>query len=183
MKLKHFFHAGVLQSAISAGLFLFTTDALAATKSLNVNTPTQEEIIQYINSHEKSEHLTYSEEPDAVNAPYSAGALSAQSQQEGLDTLNEVRYIAGIASDVTANDTYISQAQAGALINYVNNDLNHTPSQPTGMSDALYNLGYLGTSQGNIAWASWERTLDQTLIHGWMAIFTIINPAMDRVTV
>ena len=169
IKLKHFFRAGILLSAFSAGLFLSAADASAATKSLNVSTPTQEEIIQYINSHEKSEHLTYAQEPDTTNPPYSAGALSAQSQQEGLNALNEVRYIAGIASDVTTNASYISQAQAGALVDYVNNQLSHTPAQPDGMDDALYNLGYQGTSQGNISWASYERTLDQMLIHGWMA--------------
>ena len=161
---------GVLLSVLVAGLWIGTGEANAAAKALNVETHTKDEIIAYIQSHTGAleDTITYGQEP-VTTAPYSAGKLSDATQQYGLAALNEVRYIAGIYHEVTADDTYVSQAQAGALINYVNRQLSHTPSQPEGMSDDMYQLGYLGTSRGNIVWSSGMMPLGKAVIHSWMA--------------
>lgn len=182
---------GILLSALLLGPLFCQHRALAAARDLNVETHTQEEIIEYVESHEKSGSLTYTQDP-ATTAPYSAGALSAKTQQDALDTLNEVRYIAGLSYDVTTDATYISQAQTGALVNYANDKLSHFPSQPEGMDKAMYDLGCIGTEKGNISWSSELQTLEEAILNGWMAdqqpgnIATVghrrwcLNPAMGK---
>ena len=143
----------------------------AATRNLNVSSPTQEEIIQYIQTHTAQSEcpLSYSVEP-TLTAPYSAGILSAATLQLGLDSLNEVRYIAGLNSNVTLDDEYNELCQAGTLLNAVNGELTHYPTQPNDMDDSLFDLGYEGASHSNIGEDfNLDRTLKHTMIHGWMA--------------
>lgn len=87
-----------------------------------------------------------------ITSPYKMGKISDKTQNEALNALNFCRYIAGLPADVQLKDEYIEKAQAGSLVNAANNVLSHTPVKPTGMSDALYNLGYAGTSHSNIAY-------------------------------
>lgn len=167
---KGVFFAAVTALVVLAGVWTSAGEVSAAERSLNVETHTKEEIIAYVQSHTGAmeDTITYSQEP-VTTAPYSAGILSGATQQYALAALNEVRYIAGIYHEVTADDTYVAQAQTGALINYVNQKMSHTPTQPEGMSDEMYQLGYLGTSRGNIVWSSGMLTLGRSVIHSWMA--------------
>lgn len=167
---KGVFFAAVTALVVLAGVWTSAGEVSAAERSLNVETHTKEEIIAYVQSHTGAmeDTITYSQEP-VTTAPYSAGILSDATQQYALAALNEVRYIAGIYHEVTADDTYVAQAQTGALINYVNQKMSHTPTQPEGMSDEMYQLGYLGTSRGNIVWSSGMLTLGRSVIHSWMA--------------
>lgn len=156
----------------------------AASTGVNVAKRSKEEIKAYIKAHptnisQRANPVSYEKGPQTT-APYSAGKLSASTKQSALNTLNTIRYIAGLNDNVTINDSYEEKAQAAALVNYVNNDLSHYPTQPSGMSDALYELGREGASSSNIAWASWSNvSLDWTLMHSWMADSDIGN--MTRV--
>ncbi|MCM1158273.1 MAG: leucine-rich repeat protein [Bacteroidales bacterium] len=163
--------AGFMMSIILAGGLFPAGSVRAASRSLNVETHTKEEIIQYIQSHTGAgnDALIYSQNP-VTTAPYSAGALSDATQQQALAALNEMRYIAGIYHGVTADSGYISRAQTGALINYVNNKMSHSPEQPAGMSDEMYQLGCEGTGRGNIIVTSASTlSLSKSVIHSWMA--------------
>lgn len=133
---------------------------------------TPQEIMDYLNELGDavygSYEMTFDEEP-STSAPYAPGKLSLETQQHAIDTLNAIRYIAGIPADVTYNESYAERAQAGMLVNYVLGELAHEPSKPADMDDALYQLGFSGTSSSNIAWASWSgRSLSETLIYSWM---------------
>lgn len=172
-KYKKLFRAGIVLTVLLVNtLVQGNSSVLAAERSLNVKTPTQKEIVEYIKNHiDGQENVlpTYAEKP-VLTSPYSAGKLSDDTQDNAIEVLNTIRYIAGLYSGVTADDTYISQVQAGALVNYVNGKLQHDPAQPAGMSDELYKLGYTGTSSGNIIWSSGQNlSLGSSIIHSWMA--------------
>ncbi|MCR5690576.1 MAG: hypothetical protein K6G71_10055, partial [Clostridiales bacterium] len=101
-----------------------------------------------------------------LEAPYSPGTLSAEALQAALNAVNQLRFTAGVSSDVTLDNGYNEQCQAGALINAVNGSMSHHPSQPEGMRDELYDLGYLGTSSSNIAWG--YSSLVSAVNTGWI---------------
>ena len=67
--------------------------------------------------------------------------------------LNQVRYIAGISDNVELSDEYNTFCQAGALSNYVNNELSHFPEQPDGMPGDMYELAEKVAGSSNISWA------------------------------
>ena len=123
----------------------------AEVSGLDADVHSQSEIRQFVR-----EHLapvianTYEEEP-STTVPYSPGVLSDESTEAGFNALNQARYIAGIPADVEYDAGYTAKAQAGALVNAVNNKLDHYPDQPADMSDELFDLGYSGTSSSNLA--------------------------------
>lgn len=147
---------------------------------ISVATHSKEEIRTYLQEHpvnlrQFGNPVTYEQEP-VVSAPYSPGELSAESKEKALNALNAIRYIAGIPDDVILDEKYAEKVQAGALINYVNGKMSHTPEQPADMSKELYDLGYSGTSSSNIAWASWDvRLLNlRWFTVGWQMIMPVI---------
>ena len=161
-------------AVLLAGMMLAASYALAADEEGWNGTwqRTPQEIMDYLNELGDavygSYEMTFDEEP-STSVPYAPGKLSLETQQHALDTLNAIRYIAGIPADVTYNESYAERAQAGMLVNYVLDELAHEPSKPADMDDALYQLGFSGTSSSNIAWASWSgRSLSETLIYSWM---------------
>jgi len=89
-------------------------------------------------------------ETPSVTQPYSSGAVREDILLGGLARLNSARWIAGLPHHVTLDDTYIQYCQDGSLVNAANNVMSHTPSQPAGMSYALYRSGYTGTSSSNL---------------------------------
>lgn len=141
---------------------------------ISVVSHSKEEIRTYLKQHPVNltkfgNSVIYEQEP-VTTAPYSPGKLSAQTNEKALTALNAIRYIAGIPDDVALDETYEAKVQAGALINYVNGKMSHTPAQPSDMPKELYDLGYSGTSSSNIAWASWNSvSFEYTLVHSWMA--------------
>lgn len=108
---------------------------------------------------------TYSDNPSTKN-PYKAGHLSDESLHNALNLLNFIRYVAGIPADVTLNEDYIELAQAGALVNCVNNELSHTPKQPSGFPDELYEKAKKGCGSSNIAYN--YGNMARSLLNGWM---------------
>ena len=137
--------------------------------SLNVAYHSQAEISARIKSDGVSldDPLHYIVEPQSV-PPYNAGTLAPDTLNNAMKMMNQIRYIAGLSDNVTLNEEYNRKAQAAALVNLANRSLSHYPSRPAGMDDALYNLGYSGSSSSNIAMASWNCSLNWTIVRSWM---------------
>lgn len=146
---------------------LLALPASAAT-GVNVTVHSQDEILSFLSSHPSSpdEPITYEVEP-VLTAPYEAGKLSESTQTSAINMINQMRYIAGVSSNITLDEGYNEKCQAGSLVNAVNNDLSHTPEKPADMSDELYSLGYSGTNSSNIA--SGYTGLSRAVVYGWMA--------------
>lgn len=143
--------------------------ATAATTGITgVETHTKDEILTMYNimNLAQSVPISYDVTPDTTNLTHS-GALSDETLTNALDTLNFVRYIAGLSYDVTLSDEYIQYCQDGALVNSTNSSLDHYPAQPSGMDDTLFQSGYYGASKSNIS--SGYSTLSANIINGWMA--------------
>lgn len=189
MKLKEKVISGTLCVSLSAALlsgmpFNISNDSMKAkaesavsadngyeeATGVNVQYHTQDEIRNYAKASNVTleDALSFSEEP-VIEKPYSPGKLSDETLQSAIKMLNQVRYIAGISDNVTLSDEYNSLVQAGALANYINNQLSHFPEKPEGMPDNMYELAKQGASSSNIAWASWKNcSLNSTIISSWM---------------
>ena len=139
------------------------------TVGISVNTPSQSEIIQFIRNHPTyigtNTKVTYDEVP-SVRAPYSAGKVNQKFLTEGLNGLNNVRFIAGIPADVALEPDFTELCQAGSVVNAGNNRISHTPSKPAGMSDELYNEGCQGTGRSNLAQGF--ALLSSSIVFGYM---------------
>lgn len=100
-----------------------------------------------------------------LTAPYDEpGDMNAATKQGALSLLNDIRYVAGLDANVELDSTLGKQAQAGAYVDAVLGELTHMPSQPAGMPDSVYRLGYQGTTSSNIAWN--YGTLNRAVL-GW----------------
>lgn len=86
----------------------------------------------------------------SLQQPYSSGALSEEALLLALERLNESRRIAGLPG-VKLNEKANQYCQDAALINMLNWTLSHYPSRPSGVDDALYQSGYTGASNSNLA--------------------------------
>lgn len=91
----------------------------------------------------------YEQQPNL--ATYQSGTLSAAFVRDGLNTLNFVRFVAGLPDDVNIDAALQTQAQSGALLLAHLGRLNHTPARPDNYPNALYQLGYRATSSSNLA--------------------------------
>ncbi len=164
-----------------AGLVLAVALAIpsqAATTGINnVEYHTADEILTMYHLMGLDETVTasYAVEPD-LSGLTTSGTLSAETQQNALDTLNFVRYIAGLSYDVTIRDTYAQYAQDGALVlAALGQGLSHTPTCPDGMDASIYKSGYTGTNHGNISAGYYN--LATNIVHGWMADYSESNRA------
>ena len=102
----------------------------------------------------RSDESPYAERPDPEN--FTLGSLTEAAQADALALTNFIRSLAGLAP-VSLDPLYNLRAQAGALVLAANDALTHTPEQPAGMEDGLFEVGYAGTSMGNIAKFNWMR--------------------------
>ena len=144
------------------------TATLAAASGLGVESHTQEEIIKHIKDSGAliTDDTVYKTNYSAEQ-PYSAGALDESTLNSGIAMLNNIRYIAGLNYDVTLDEEFNKECQAGALIGKIYEAIDHHPKQPSGMSDDLYQLAYKGCSESNIAWGF--STLNKCIVFGWMS--------------
>lgn len=97
----------------------------------------------------------YATAPSTV-APFAAGTLRPEFLDDGLRAVNFMRYLAGLPDDVALSADYTARNQAGSVINAANGVLDHSPTQPAGMSDSFHALGTSGTSSSNLAWGPTE---------------------------
>ena len=169
--------------AIFSVLFLALSTGLswAAPASSALEGPSQEDIVLYAQEH-PTDLVSYSADGIPLNGytigyrirpqmsqPYAAGVLSDEELTCALNTVKTIRYIAGLSDDIYLSDEYNSLAQASSLVNYVNDELSHTPAAPSGMDKSLADKGIEGSKKSNIAWTSWQNnTLKWTIISGWM---------------
>ena len=114
---------------------------------MNVSKPSQNDISWYISSHPYSNSDVYSLAPSFME-PFREGTLSVQSQTNSLNLLNTYRYIAGIHTNVSINDTYSSHAAKGALILRMNGAMSRDPARPTVLSDPKYDQLYADGKDG-----------------------------------
>ena len=134
---------------------------------VNVAYHTEDEIREFVKNHpaDFTSPVEYEEEP-LGKAPYSLGRLKYKTLQSALNTINQIRYIAGLSSDVILNDDYVKQAQGASVVNSVNDVLTHYPAKPVGMSDEVYRIGAEGASHSNIAMG--YNNIDTSLVYGYM---------------
>lgn len=147
-----------------------TSELIQTATGIQVTYHTPEEIRSYVeeNGATVEDSLTFEVNPNTT-VPYAAGSLSKTTQDAALHMLNQIRYIAGVPDNVTISDDMNQKCQAAALLNYVNDELSHTPEQPVDMEDSLYALGKSGAGSSNIAWSSQkEYSLNQFLVSSWM---------------
>ena len=114
-------------------------------KGIKVQYHTQQEITTYIKKKgiDINQGVEYKKQP-SITSPYKAGTLTDKTLNEALETLNAMRYIAGIDDTVTLDNAYNEKTQAAALTNAANHTLSHYPSHPSSMSKSLYELGAEG---------------------------------------
>lgn len=182
MNIKKLFVSTVLACSMTASI-LFTNMGISnntivyadekntSKEPINVAKRSIADIKQYIKNHPAnlSDSVTYSETPNA-ESPYNIGKLSNETLQSGINTLNHIRYIAGL-SDITLNDTYNEKGQAASVVIAADTTsiLSHYPKKPSDMSDAIYQLGANGAMSSNIAWGSrYNYTLNDCIVNGWM---------------
>ena len=136
---------------------------------VNVAYRTQEEIRAYAKEHpyEIYDNGNIMEEEASYEAPYNnPGKPTSSFIQDGLNAINQVRYVAGLG-EVVLDNTYTKLAQMGSYLNALNYPgLSHTPNKPDGMDEEAYQLGYQGASNSNLGVGYY--TLAQTVIDGWM---------------
>ena len=165
--------------AVVALVLVFTSTCvtvLAADKyttvTLGVTARSQDDIKSFLGAHPTSAAVSYSKNP-VTEGSYDAGFLSAQTQNAAVNTLNNIRYIAGLNADVTLNDSYSTSAGAASLVNALNGSVSHQPSRPSQLTgsnyDGLYDQGYTGSSSCNLAgYKASAPTLSETLLKDWL---------------
>lgn len=156
----------------------FFSEYLLSDGMIGVNFPTQAEIkTMWKKLSPKSKADKFSTKPKNKK-PYKKGQVAGSTLKNGLNTLNFIRYVAGVSSDVNINSSYQSLAQAAAVVNYNDstNWISHYPAKPKGMSTSLYQQGAEGASQSNLA-AGYSNLYDAIL--GWMSDSDSSN--VDRV--
>lgn len=159
----------LFSAVISLTLLLSLTTTSMATEGITgVETHTKDEILTMYNIMNLAEYVpvSYDVTPDTTDLTTS-GELSDATLQNALDTLNFVRYIAGLNYDVTLLEKYNQYCQDGSLVMYANRTMTHTPTQPDGMSYELYRSGYTGTSSSNIAMG--YTNFSKAITNAWMA--------------
>lgn len=148
---------------------------------------TADEIREFLEQEksDKTDSVTYDMAP-VTEAPYSAGALSDATLGSATAMLRQIRFIAGLPCDVAVNDDYSHLSQSAALLNYLNNAVGSDPSQPSGMSDELFQQGCEGTASSCTAYTDDPaQTLNAALLDTWMAANDsrkrILNPSLEQV--
>ncbi len=91
----------------------------------------------------------YLTEPSTA-APYAMGQLNPVYLQTGLDYVNYIRALAGLAP-VTLSDHLCVQAQYGAVVLAAGDALTHTPEKPADMDASFFRLGANACASGNLS--------------------------------
>lgn len=167
-----------------------TDDFTGTITGVGVNAPTQEQIAGFYRNKNIATaigyHSTYSVQPDFVN--HTSGMLDSTTVNHALNSLNYIRYIAGLNYNVTNNTTYAQQAQDGCYLNNFNGYMSHYPcvagtnSTNYLSNTAVYINGKIGASSSNVGqaggyYASSDPnfntypeliTLSGFIIDGWM---------------
>ncbi|WP_028547542.1 stalk domain-containing protein [Paenibacillus sp. UNC451MF] len=90
------------------------------------------------------------EEKPHIAAPHKPGKLNTDFVEDGVKTVNLMRYLAGLPDDLAQDSALNEQAQYGAVLLADFGKLSHTPGKTSGMEEPFYKKGYLSTSTSNI---------------------------------
>ena len=142
----------LMLSAITFGIVFSSADSGAVPEQYKGQGKTLTQLSEKWNALEALKCAdTFTTVPNYTTAPYAAGELSAATQNYATAYLNFARYLADVPTiNLSAEGAKI--AQAGALVNRVNDDLSHDPPKPAGMDQTLYNDGLAGAGTSNMAW-------------------------------
>lgn len=139
--------------------------------SLNVNDPTVDQIKAFVQNHPVSATDSFKVAP-SLSGDIAPGVLSEATVTSSLNAINNIRYMAGISSDVINNSEYEYKISAGALLNALNTKLSHNPARPAAIRDSkydsLYTAGCQGARSSNIAMTSWDAGMKYAIINQWM---------------
>ena len=138
---------------------------------LDVDYHTKDEIIAYMKAHPVIVELPFFSEDPHSSYPYKAGKMTDSILQSSVTYLNNVRYIAGVPSDVELDYDLCNIAQHGALLLAACGIQDHEPPQPEDMPDDIYELGFKGTSSSNLS----HDILLKDAISNWMFDSSIKN--------
>lgn len=152
----------------SSNLGTLTLLNTSSSSSKKVETHSQEELIAKYESLglKNIDTGTMKAQTNLTSGSYSAGSLSDETLNNALKVLNFVRYIAGLDDNVKLNSSYTTAAQNATLIMAINGGLSHSPTQPSGLSNSLYDSGFLGASKSNLS--AGRSDLKTAIINGWM---------------
>ncbi len=190
----------LVTAALSAG------SAYAYIGGVQVKEPTQEDIVRFALNHPTGlvgldtagkvvddYSVLYLISP-ILTAPYFPGILSDEENNNALNTIKTVRYIAGINHEVTLSEELSEKAQAACMVNYANGNLSHYPKYPQGMDGRLSTLGVEASRYCNLArYTKPNASLKFAILDGWMSDSDssnisslghrrwILNPAMGAV--
>lgn len=105
---------------------------------------------------------------------YAVGTLKNETIENGINTWNYARWLAGLESIELSPDANDYMAK-GALVNAANDKMSHYPVQPAGMNTELYNAGSSACQQANLfcGWSSQTYGYNNTLLMqksvlGWL---------------
>lgn len=164
-KIRKLFSA--LAAAAMAATAMPVPPMPASADGYGLTARTPAEIRAFYASHpwDVSDKTTFEEQPSAAQ-PQVLGAVSDASQERALNCLNFYRFTAGLPADVTLDAGYSEMAQAASMVSYMNRSLNHAPSQPSGLSDELFELGKTGCGSSNLA--AGYSTLPDAIVNAYM---------------
>ena len=145
-----------------------STDVAAgvSAQGLNVTSRSADSIKKYLkNGATVSDVVKFSKSP-VLTAPYEMGKIDTASHKNALKMLNQIRYIAGLPSDITAESRTDDYAQGAAFVNAVNRGLSHFPTQPSGMSNSMFRICQEGARTTNLSYG--YPTINSAMLEGWM---------------
>ncbi len=136
-----------------------------ASVGLGVASRTQEQIQAFVNAHPAYRNQINLFTMAPSDAPYAPGRLSPVNQQSALNMVNQIRFIAGLGSDVGFYPEQEDAMAATALVIRLYSEqykaqngkdiLSHYPGRAAAIADAaydaLFSAGYTGAGKANIA--------------------------------
>ena len=154
-------------------LLLVTVLCLCAAVPAMADSPkvakrTQAQIRSYVKKHPvKMKKKTAYKTTPKLKAPFRAGVLTAATNRNALNMVNQIRYVAGLDANVKLNDDFAKKAQAAALVSALNKSMLHDPKKPAKMTDSLYAIGKSGAGNSNLG--NHYSTLPQEILYDWMS--------------
>ena len=88
--------------------------------------------------------------PSSVS-PYRTGVVKPEVLKGGLNTINLMRYIAGLPDDIELDANFTDLCQHGAVVVSAIKQLTHYPTKPAGMSDEFFQKGAHAARVSNIS--------------------------------
>lgn len=142
----------IIRSLTTAAIALAAAmSAVVCAEAYELEKHTQSEIRKmyqklYFDLHDAPEYS----ENYSTEYPTYAGKLEQDTLEDGLDSVNFCRYLAGLPYDVELEESYNVLAQNASLVIYINQALTHTPTKPAVMSDEVFALAKQGSGDSNI---------------------------------